>query len=386
MHEILALLLPVAAASGWIAAVRHLKKRSTSHLDRLNYAYFQGMNYLLNERPDKALEIFVYLLEEGNETVDTHFALGSLFRRRGEVERAIGIHKRLLDRTDLFKDQRRHALFELGMDYMGAGLYDHAKAFFVRLVNDGAYEKAALEQLVHIHQHEKDWLKAIEYKRKLDKIAGIKRDESVAQFYCELALEANKAGNMTQALEFLKQGLTEDPSCVRVSLIEAEIHIAQLNYGRALDALKRVETQDPSYLCEALNPLIKCFEKLDESDEQIKYLSHLYDRYQVAEVTGEIAKLLEIREGDKRAIEFLFETLDAKPTIQGFNALISRLLTCSSGENRKILFKLREFCSKVLVVNASYQCERCGFSGKQLHWCCPGCHQWETIKPVAMKL
>lgn len=386
MQEILALLLPVAAASGWFVAVKQLKKQSSNKLGRLNYTYFQGLNYLLNERPDKALDVFVYLLEEGNETVETHLALGNLFRRRGEVERAITIHKRLLERKDLVENQRRQVFFELGIDYMRAGLYDRAEDFFLRLVDDGAFEKAALEQLLHIYQQEKDWIKAIKHKRKLDQIDGIPRDESVAQFYCELALESIKLGDDRKAFEFVEDALTENGCCVRASLIEAEIYMDKGNYGRALEVLKRVEKQDPAYLFEVLSPLMKCFERLEASEEQVSYLNHLYDQYEVPEITGKIAKLLEHKEGDETAIAFLFESLDNKTTIQGINALTTMLVSRSHGENEKIFFKLRDFCSRLLVKQASYRCEHCGFTGNQLHWCCPSCSQWETVKRVGMEL
>lgn len=388
MQEVLALLLPVAAASGWFAAVKHAEKQSSNNLNRLNHAYFQGLNHLLNEQPDKALDIFVSLLEEGNETVETHLALGNLFRRRGEIERAIGIHKRLLEHKDLRVETRRQTIFELGMDYMRAGLYDRAEDSFLQLADGGASGKAALEQLLNIYQQEKDWLKAIEYKRKLDQIEGDSRDVSIAHFFCELALEARELGNTRKAFTYLEDALAENRCCVRASLIEAEMYMLQGNYYRALETIKRVENQNPTYLCEVLNPLVKCFESLNagEEEEEIKYLNHLNDHYTIPSVTEKIAKILERKEGDERAIAFLFDSLESKTTIQGINMLISMLGTRYSGEMEKILIKLRDYCSALLVNQMGYRCEQCGFSGKQLHWCCPGCHHWETITPVVMDL
>lgn len=383
MYEILALLLPLAAVSGWYAAVKHMQRQSANNLNRRNHAYFQGLNHLLSERPDKALDVFVYLLEEGSETVETHLTLGSLFRRRGEVDRAIAIHKRLLDRTGLNDDDHQHVHYELAMDYMGAGLYDRAESLFMDLI-DGSYEKSAIEQLLNIYQQEKDWLSAIQFKRKLDLVGEIPRGESVAQFYCELALESFHQGDIGKAHGFIDSALKEDSSCVRASLIEANISISQSLYFEALESLKRVENQNPAYLTEVLSPLANCFDKLQKSDEKINYLKHLHSQFSVPEITAQIAALLENKDGNKKAIEFLFETLDDKASIQGMNALISRLVASSNGENKKILSKLREFSTKLMSSQAMYRCERCGFSGKEIHWRCPGCNHWETIKPVAL--
>ncbi len=386
MEQILALLLPIAAVSGWFAATKHFKKKSLNNLHKRNLAYFQGLNHLFDERPDKALDVFVFLLEDGNETVETHLALGSLFRKRGEIERAISIHKRLVDRKDLCKDQQRQVLFELGMDYLRAGLYGRAEALFLQLVGAGAFKKAALQQLLYLYQQEKEWFKAIEYKRKLDQIGGGLRGESAAQFYCELALESYEKGDKGKAAEFIEHSLRENKCCVRASLIAADMWMDQDYYDHAIESLKRVENQDPVYLCEAINPLIKCFENVGGGGKHVSYLNYLYDQYSIPGATAEIAKLLERNEGDDRAIEFLLETLNGNTTIQGIDVLVTMLMTRSNEESRKILSKLSDICSKLLTKQAFYQCAQCGFSCNQIHWRCPSCHHWETIKPVVIEL
>ena len=212
------------------------------------------------------------------------------------------------------------------------------------------------------------------------------RGESVAQFYCELVLEANEKGDIPKAAEFIEYSLTENKTCVRASLIAADMWMDQKNYRHALKSLKRVEKQDPAYLCEAINPLIRCFESLDASEGNVNYLNYLYDQYRIPGATVKIAKLLERNEGDDRAIEFLMETLNGNTSIQGIDVLVTKLMKTSSEENRKILSKLSDICSKLMAKQAFYRCNQCGFSGKQLHWCCPSCHHWETIKPVVMEL
>src|SRR3972149_1945846 len=184
--DLLWLLLPLAAASGWFVARLEQKRRVQKSLD-LPSAYFTGLNFLLNEQPDKAIEVFIRVLEVNSDTVETHLALGNLFRRRGEVERAIRIHQNLIARPTLDKEQRSHALMELGQDYFKAGLFDRAENLFLELAEIQAHSEQALKLLLHIYQQEKEWEKAIDVTRKLAPITGKIMDENIAHFYCELA-------------------------------------------------------------------------------------------------------------------------------------------------------------------------------------------------------
>ena len=187
MLELLWLLLPLAAASGWLAARRGVRGTKAQLMPELSSDYFQGLNYLLNEQPDKAIEVFVRMLEVNSDTVETHLALGNLFRRRGEVDRAIHIHQNLIARPTLKPEQRTQALMELGQDYMRAGLLDRAESLFEELVQVDAHTAAALQQLLVIYQQEKDWDRAIQTARRLGVVSGRNMAPVIAQYYCELA-------------------------------------------------------------------------------------------------------------------------------------------------------------------------------------------------------
>ena len=169
---VLAMLLPVAALSGWILGRRNSERSRRAGVSELSSSYFRGLNYLLNEQPDKAIEVFLKLAEFNRDTVETHLALGNLFRRRGEVDRAIRVHQHLIARPNLSNEEKTIALLELGEDYMRAGLLDRAETLFTDLVAMDAQVPSALKHLISIYQHEKDWDKAIDHARRIEKISG----------------------------------------------------------------------------------------------------------------------------------------------------------------------------------------------------------------------
>ncbi len=191
----LLLLLPVAMYSGWWFA-RTLEKRSSNKSRQLfSNQYFQGLNYLLNEQPDKAIQVFLELAEVNKDTVETHMALGSLFRRRGEVDRAIRFHQNIIAKPGLEPEQRTQALLELGEDYMRAGLLDRAERLFAELIETGAHTPSALRSLLDIYQQEKDWKNALEQAQRLEQVSGEHMGDVMAQFCCEMAEAALAEGD-----------------------------------------------------------------------------------------------------------------------------------------------------------------------------------------------
>ena len=196
---VLALLVPAAFALGWWASRQVGARRSGAEVSELSSDYFRGLNYLLNEEQDKAIEVFLKLAEYNRDTVETHLALGNLFRRRGEVDRAIRLHQHLVSRPGLSDAMKTVALLELGEDYMRAGLLDRAEALFCDLVAMDAHAPSALRHLISIYQHERDWHKAIEHARRLEVMTGEDEAPMIAQFYCELADRSRQHGARAEA-------------------------------------------------------------------------------------------------------------------------------------------------------------------------------------------
>ena len=231
---------PVFFGLGWLAARIDIKQLVTESR-RVPRSYFTGLNFLLNEQPDKAIEAFIEVVKVDPETVELHFALGSLFRRRGETERAIRMHKNLLERSDLAEEQRVLALYELGQDYLKAGLLDRAEEIFTRL-RAGPHRGTALKHLLDIYQQEKDWEKAIEVARELERDSGQSWQKEIANFYTELAAAEINHSRVDRAREYLNAALEANRRCVRASILAGDIEAGAGNHAAAIEAWKRVET------------------------------------------------------------------------------------------------------------------------------------------------
>lgn len=379
MEPLFWLLLPVAAASGWIVARRPAQRADGEH-EFPEEDYFRGLNYLLNNRPDKAIEVFLRMVEVDQDTVETHLALGSLFRRRGEVDRAIQIHQNLVARPSLKSAQRARALLELGEDYMKAGLFDRAEGLFKELVEQTAFLPVALGHLADIYQQERDWELAIESCRRLEEVSGKRQSDVIAHLYCELAGEALSADNPTRFNSLLRRALESDPDCVRATLMLAAQHERVGNHESAITTLQRVETQDAALLAEALPCLIRCYLALGRERALIDYLSGLLKRHPSGHLTSTLADLYLDHEGRQSAESFLQDALKTIPSVPGLRRLIEIKLEQGDTVVRRELAALFELGSPMLETKPRYRCRHCGFEGRSLHWRCPGCQAWNGMQ------
>jgi len=379
---LLFLLLPVAFYSGWRAGRKHRPADTEKTFFEIPPDYLKGLNYLLNEQPDKAIEVFIQMLEVDSETVETHLALGSLFRRRGEVDRAIRIHQNLIARPTLSQSQRAQALFELGEDYMRAGLLDRAEALFEELIEASPHSDVALRQLIDIYQQEKDWAKAIDMARLLSMKTGENMQATISQYYCEMAEVAFHQGESGTGDKWLKRALVSDRDCVRASLLEGKNEQRSGNDKAALKAYLRIEQQDADYLPEVVTPLIECYRTLGRMNEAKEYLMHLIKEYGSITIMLKLAELVQKEDGDEAAIEFITEHLRQRPSVRGMDRLINLNLSHVKDSVRDKLLVLKEVTTQLLINKPVYKCRSCGFSGKSMHWQCPGCRQWNTVKPI----
>ena len=383
--EVLWLLLPVAAGTGWLAA-RGATRRTTRKREGggLRSDYFQGINYLLNEQPDKAIEVFIKLIEVDSETVETHLALGNLYRRRGDVDRAIRIHQNLIARESLSISQRSEALLELGQDYMSAGLLDRAEDLFSELAEDATYRVQALRQLIDIYEQEKDWPKAIASARKLEKATGNQLGWIIAHYCCEQANRHCREGDLEHALEHVQQARNMHAACVRASLLEADIHADRDEHERAIRSLQRVEEQDPDFLPETVDRLHRSFRALDRMDALDDYLSKLMKRYGWTSVTLTLADIKRESGGCREAIRFVTERLRQRASVRGLDRLLDLEIEdqSGSGSTSEHLEILKGLTAELLFERPVYKCRHCGFPAKSLHWQCPSCKHWTSIRPI----
>ncbi|QTS83874.1 LemA family protein [Coxiella endosymbiont of Amblyomma nuttalli] len=379
--QTLFLLLPIAAVGGWCAGRRALLGNTDKLSPTLRQDYFKGLNYLIHEQPDKTVDVFIKLLEVDTDTVETHLALGSLFRRRGEVDRAIRVHQNLIARPQLGKNHRFHALLELGQDYLRAGVLDRAERLFLELVEMSEENQGSLRFLLHIYQQEKDWYKAIETAQKLLS-QGEPVHDIIAQYHCELAEQMIDAGRTPQALHCLKQAQVIDHHCVRASLIRARLETERGYYKEAIRCYKRVVEQNPDYISEVVLLMTECYRRINEEDKLVVYLKDCLIRYPRISLVLTISDYLQHQHGKKVAIEFIAQQIQRQPSLRGLTHLVGLYLLNSTGDTRAKLLILQNFMKKLLVNKPVYRCSQCGFSGKMLYWLCPSCHHWNTVRPI----
>jgi lipopolysaccharide assembly protein B len=318
MYTLLWLLLPVAAASGWWAAQYSETRRKRRSRARYNSAYGQGLNYLLNEEPDKALEVLVQLVEVDPDTVELHLALGSLFRRRGEVDRAIRVHQNIAARAGLSEDLRNQARLELGRDYLKAGLLDRAEQLFNSLLGHSVHERVVCQYLVDIYQQEKEWARAIAVARRIAGSDPAHWKIRIAHYYCELGENALARGDYTAALVEAERACCEDTGCVRALLLKASACQHAGDFQAAIEAYQSLGGQSQRMIPEIREELQSCY-----------------------------------------------DSLSAGQTPQGANSAHA----APPGDSR-------------LEPVTRFRCEECGFSSRKLFWQCPGCQSWSSVKPL----
>lgn len=373
--------LPVAAWSGWWLA-RTIHRKSSNRKNRLfSSQYFQGLNYLLNEQPDKAIEVFLELAEVNEDTVETHMALGNLFRRRGEVDRAIRFHQNIIAKERLKPEQRTRALLELGEDYMRAGLLDRAERLFSELIERDAHTPPALRSLLEIYQQEKDWPEALEQAQRLEKITGEHMGDVMAQFCCEMAEEALAEGEGEQVRKHLRQARRHHPECVRARLILARLSEEEGDLSGAMDALEEVARLDTDYIADLIEPYLEVAEKAGLEARARAQLEAWREHYNGISLTLRLTDFIACEKSSEEAGRFLIDTLASKPSVRGLDHLIdlSREGHLPAGSGDDIL---KAVTSRLLGREPRYRCSHCGFSGLTHHWLCPSCKRWSTTKTI----
>lgn len=375
------LLLPLAAASGWVIGRRGGERHSNTQISRLSTTYFRGLNYLLNEQPDKAIDLFLHIAELDKDTFETQVALGHLFRRRGEVDRAIRLHQALAQRPGLNDAQKIQALLALGEDYMRAGLLDRAETVFGDLAALDARAPLALRHLIGIYQAERDWDKAIENARQYEAATGESMGKLVAQFECEIAERLRSAGDLDAARAAVSRAYEADANSVRAGMIEGRIENDSGNDAGAIRALERAARVDPDYLPDILPALLASYERVGDTSGARKFLAEMTEHYRGISPVLALTRMVEADDGVPAARAYLAQQLKDRPSVRGEAALID-LSLAEGADPAATLSDLKHITDQLLVRNPSYRCNRCGFGARSHHWQCPSCKEWGTVKPL----
>lgn len=373
------LAFPLFFALGWLAAridIKHLVRESRA----LPRTYLTGLNFLLNEQPDKAIDAFIEAVKIDNQTVELHFALGSLFRRRGETDRAIRMHQNLVDRDDLSEEQRLHALSELGLDFLKAGLLDRAEAVFLQLRGSRAND-FALKNLLDIYQQEKDWRKAIDTAQALPEHESVLWEKEVANFHCELAAADLANSRFDEAADSLTRALEMNRKSVRASMLLGDLHAARGDDRGALEAWKRVESQNPVYLALVAERIMDAYRRLDELEQGMQLLRSYLDQYPSLDLLDALFQWELQQEGPQAAYNLVRDELRRNPTLLGLDKLLEAALLTAPVAQRTDIELVKGLVHGHTRRVARYRCEACGFKARQFYWRCPACGGWETYPP-----
>ena len=355
------------------------KQKRRSQQSSLSSEYFKGLNYLLNDEQGKALDIFVKLVESNWDTIDTHFALGKIYRRNGEMDKAIKIHQGLIGRPSLPEKYRSKILLELGFDYLGAGWFDRAEGLFKEVLIEDKKSQAARHNLILIYQQEKDWYKAIEIALELYADNPVITGPMVAQYYCELAEAARQKGDIAQLTGNADKALKYDPACVRASILLAEQAAREGDDRRAIRLYAEIEKQDAESIILVLDAMRDCHNRLSTLDEFHVYLTEMEKRHEKLFLQTVIADVLEQLKGRQAALSYLSEKIKQQPSLEGMQKLLS--YKSAEIDTQVIYDDLNGAIRYMQQERMHYRCRHCGFQTNTHYWLCPGCNHWGQVKP-----
>ncbi len=381
------LLLPVMFGIGWLAARWDLRlENRMDERERMQQqrSTFKGLSLLLNEQPDQAIETLVKIAQLDPETVELHFSLGNLFRRRGETERAIRIHQHLANRDDLKSRDRDHAAYELGRDFLRAGLLDRAEASLNR-VGNGKYAEPAKESLLQIYQIEHDWKKAIIAANELETLQGKSHHTEIAQFHCELGQEALRRKDLDEVDQSIQRALQAIPNHARALILQGDYLMAMDRPAQAIEAWRLIASAHPAYMHLLADRWMIAHAAIGKESEGLDRLCELLKTQATGELLDIVHKhLMKIR-GPQAANAMLSDVMQHSPTLIALSKMAETRLALEEGsatperllELQSILNLLRQRTISL----ARYTCGNCGFRARRFYWQCPGCNNWEAYSP-----
>ncbi len=373
------LAFPLFFALGWVAAridIKHLVRESRA----LPSSYFKGLNFLLNEQPDRAIEAFIEAVKVDPQTIELHFALGSLFRRRGETDRAIRMHQNLVERADIHESQRLQALAELGQDYLKAGLLDRAEEVFLKL-RGTSLDDQALKFLLEIYQQEKDWRKAIDVAACLPDHSGHLWQKEVANFHCELAATEIGHSRADAARSHLSEALTTYRKSVRATILLGDMEAAAGDFEAAIAQWTKIEQQNPVYLAMVAPKVMDACRRLGQDEKGLQLLRGYLERHPSLDLLDAVFQWEIETHGAEAAYKLVRDELRRNPTLLGLDKLLEAQLLGAPPERRGDLELIKNLIHNHTRRVARYRCDNCGFKARQFYWRCPACGGWETYPP-----
>lgn len=377
---LLLILLPLAAASGWFVARMRPPEEEEARLDP---QLAKGLGLLVNNQTDAAIDLFMNIAEAEPETVELQLTLGNLFRRRGEIDRALRVHHQLSQNTNLPPLQRNRARFELAGDYLRAGIMDRAQALFRELADQGIFLEASLKALIRIHEQQRDWSSAIDTLRWLSSAKGRDFGATIAHYYCEQADSARRAGDDKDIDKLLKKARQADVNNPRVAMMRAERYVAAGELQSAFDVLLQIPAADARFIPEVVQRIAKLHERLGNDEAMVRALAELAQRKEGVSAAVALAHWRE--EHGEQGLETLLDEIRQFPNWIAMQAALE--LPWPENETgpefQELLKALRGALDPLLSRRIRYLCDSCGYGSGMLNWQCPSCKNWGSQAPVA---
>ena len=373
------LILPLFFTLGWIAArvdIKQLIKESTS----LPAAYFKGLNFLISDQHDKAVDAFSEAIHANTDSLELHFALGSLFRRTGETDRAINMHLNMLEKKELTPNQVSAVKAELAQDYLKAGLFDRAEELFKGL-DDSRYKQPALRALLEIYVREREWLQAIEAATELERLSGVPFRKEIAQYHCELAINAILNQKPQEAHKQLTNALDANKNCVRANVLLGDLEAEAGHHAGAISHWKRIEFQQPEYLGLVAAKMLKSYAANKKLKEGLTQLNTYLETYKLPSLMSVLYEATLAENGAEAASKLARNELIRAPSLQTLDQLLqARAMADNNKQSTAQDIQLMQQTVRNAIGNrAAYHCNQCGFRAKQYHWQCPACNAWESL-------
>jgi lipopolysaccharide biosynthesis regulator YciM len=381
------LIIPLIAAIGigWLLGKRDCRRQKPQPQASLSHEYFTGLDYLLNEKMDEAIESFIRALEINSDTIPAHLSLAKLFRRKGDVDRAIQIHQNLLARPDLTRDDFMRIQMALARDYYAVGLLDRAENLLQEIIKSPASKSTqhnAVRLLIKLYEKEGEWEQGLTAANKLAADERKQIATELSHYSCELAEKAINTRKPTVALSYLKRAEQLDAENVRIRFLHANMAMAVGQWKIAIKHLRSIAKQDRLFVSETIPPLNECYEHVNGQREYIEYLRTCLAQAPSTTVIIALAEQVRIDRGIYAAGSFITEELKRRPSVKGFNSLIDLHIEYGSESARDSLKVLRGLTGQLELSKPVYRCNSCGFSGRTLSWQCPSCKGWGCTKPI----
>lgn len=377
------------AVSGWLGWAFGRGQNGRDRHPHQHYAsdYFVGLNYLINDEPDDAIDIFIRSLEANSSSIEAHLALGALLRRRGKVDRSVSVYQRLLARPGLSETEINQVRVELARSYISAGLLDRAEKLVEQLQSASSeFRQQGLALAINLYQMERDWHNAVKSAEDLLGLCPARErshyQQMASHFHCEIAEQEIEAGHFRAARQALKNAYYLYRNNVRVSILSAQVEMRLENYRDAVRALLRVQQQDPDFYPEVFPTLLDCYQRQSSPRQFARFLESSLEENPAPGVLLAISEHIGQEKGGQEALHFLMQHLRQQPSLLLMNRALQILGEEANEREREAYLLLHHVLDDFLKKSPAYRCSNCGFEGRMLHWSCPGCSRWGTNRPV----